>query len=162
MAAEILRHTPAWVFGLFALLLWLGLVQTRARSVALPRLALLPLLMLGLSLNGVASAFGAHTVALACWGTALAAVAGASLALPSAPGASYHPAQRRFSVPGSWLPLGLMMMVFSTKYAVAVSLARVPDLGHAARFVAAVSVLYGAFSGLFFARALRILRTARA
>jgi hypothetical protein len=25
MVAEILRHTPAWVFALFALLVWLGL-----------------------------------------------------------------------------------------------------------------------------------------
>jgi Family of unknown function (DUF6622) len=162
MIAEILRHTPLWVFGLFALLLALGLQQARARNVGLARLALLPLLMLGLSFNGVASAFGARLLPLACWAAALAAVAAGSLVLPPQPGAAYNPALRRFSVPGSWLPLALMMTIFFTKYAVAVASARAPELARADAFAATASLAYGVFSGLFFARALRILRTARA
>jgi Family of unknown function (DUF6622) len=162
MPAEILRQTPLWVFGLFALLLYLGLLQARARSVGLPRLALLPLAMLGLSLFGVVSAFGARPLALGCWAGALAATAGASFALPPAPGIRYVADRRAFSLPGSWLPLALMMTVFFTKYAVAVTLARQPALHAAPGFLAVVGCVYGLFSGLFFARALRILRTVRA
>jgi hypothetical protein len=54
----ILENTPGWVWGLFAALLALGLSQTRSRSVTLPRMALVPLIMTGLSLWGTASAFG--------------------------------------------------------------------------------------------------------
>ncbi|MGH8744990.1 MAG: DUF6622 family protein, partial [Burkholderiales bacterium] len=162
MLVEILRHTPAWVFGLFALLIALGMTQARARTLGLVRLALLPLAMLGLSLYGAVSAFGLSELALGSWAAALAAVALASLALPAARGVGYSAAERTFSVPGSWFPLALMMAIFFTKYAVAVTLARQPALHAAPGFVAAACCLYGAFSALFFARALRILRTARA
>lgn len=162
MLAEILRHTPVWVFGLFALLIALGMTQTRARSVGLPRLALLPLAMLGLSLFGVASAFGPRALALGGWAAALVAVTIASFTLPPVRGVGYSSGERVFKVPGSWLPLGLMMAIFFTKYAVAVALARQPVLHAAPGFVAAVCCAYGMFSGLFFARGLRILRTARA
>jgi hypothetical protein len=162
MLLEILRHTPLWVFGLFVLLVWLGISQTRTRVVTLPRLALLPLVMLGLSLSGVASAFGTHPLALGSWAAALAALTLASLGLPATRGVSYSRAERTFTVPGSWLPVALMMAIFFTKYAVAVALARRPELRAALGFAAAACAVYGVFSGLFFARALRILRVAQA
>ncbi|HUJ85727.1 MAG TPA: DUF6622 family protein [Burkholderiales bacterium] len=162
MLVEILRHTPSWVFGLFVLLLALGITQARARRLGRTRLSLLPLAMLGLSLYGAASAFGSGPLALGSWGAALAAVTLASLELPAARGVGYSCAERTFTVPGSWLPLALMMAIFFTKYAVAVALARQPELRTATGFVAAVGGVYGMFSGLFFARALRILRVARA
>ncbi|MGA7984080.1 MAG: DUF6622 family protein, partial [Burkholderiales bacterium] len=162
MLVEILRHTPTWVFGLFVLLLALGITQARARRLGRTRLLLLPLAMLGLSLYGAASAFGSAPLALGSWAAALAAVTLASLQLPAPRGVGYSSAERTFAVPGSWLPLALMMAIFFTKYAVAVALARQPELRATTGFVAVVGVVYGMFSGLFYARALRILRAARA
>ncbi len=46
-----------------------------------------------------------------------------------------------------------MMAVFFTKYFVGVVIARQLALGRHTAFIAAVSVAYGAFSGLFAARA---------
>ena len=53
----VLQNTPKWVFGLFAALAALGLSQVRTREIGLMRMILLPLVMSGLSLWGMASAF---------------------------------------------------------------------------------------------------------
>ena len=57
MLLEIITHTPTWVWGIFALLLWLGLSQSVDRQVTLRRVILLPIAMTGLSLHGTFSAF---------------------------------------------------------------------------------------------------------
>ena len=53
MLYEILTHTPAWVFALFALLLWLGATQLTGRRVGLRRTLVMPVVMICLSLYGV-------------------------------------------------------------------------------------------------------------
>ena len=162
MLAEILRRTPVWVFVLFVLLLGLGIAQTRTRNVTLPRLALLPFAMLGLSVYGIVSGFGAHPLPLACWAAGLAAVVVANFALRLPHGVLRSQTARSFTVPGSWVPLALMMAIFFTRYAVAVAIARDAALPAAPGFAAAAGLAYGAFSGVFLARALHILRAARA
>jgi hypothetical protein len=157
---QILAHTPPWVFGLFVLLVVLGAHQARARRISRVRLALLPLAMVTLALLGVWSSFAAHAIALAAWGLVLLAVVAASLWLPPPRGAAYSPEAKLFSVPGSWIPLALMMGIFFTKYAIAVVRAVDPSLLAGTGAVAATCALYGVYSGLFLARAVRIARTA--
>ena len=57
-------------------------------------------------------------------------------------------------------PLIAMMGVFSLRYAVAVTLVFHRDWAAHAGFALPMAVVYGALSGLFAARALRILRSA--
>ena len=65
-------------------------------------------------------------------------------------------------VPGSAVPLALMMGIFLTKYAVGVTLAmHLVQAGDLA-FAMSLSALYGAFSGVFAARAARLWRLALA
>ena len=144
MLVQIITHTPTWVFGLLALLLWLGGRQLRAGQVSLVRMVVMPVAMAGLSVYGVWSAFGGTPLAALAWALALLAVCALALLLAPPTGTRYHPERRSFSMPGSALPLALMMGIFFTKYAVGVALA--------------VSALYGAFSGGFAARALRLWR----
>ena len=159
---QILKNPPPWVFGLFFVLLWFGWLQSRTRSMHIGRLALLPLVMLGLSFSGVASAFGAGQAVLAAW-TAGVALAVAASHLLGRPGAfAYSAAARQITVPGSWLPLALMMTIFFTRYAVAVLLAFNPSLRQADSFTGSVALVYGFLSGMFLARALRAWRAARA
>ncbi|OJX06382.1 MAG: hypothetical protein BGO72_10690 [Burkholderiales bacterium 70-64] len=160
MLLQILMGTPKWVFGLFLALLWLGVSQRLDREVAPWRAAAMPAAMLGLSGWGVASAFGASLLGLSCWAAAgvLAFALVMRRALPAR--VRYDAASRRFVVPGSWVPLALIMGIFFTKYAVGVSLAFHPELARQAAFAAAVCTLYGVFSGVFAARAARLLRAA--
>ncbi|MBV8635678.1 MAG: hypothetical protein JO002_14385 [Burkholderiaceae bacterium] len=153
---EILAHTPLWVFALFIVLVALGLQQTRSRNVTLQRLLLLPLAMLALSFYGVWGTFNGSTPAVAWWLGAALATALASRRLPFARGVAYLPEQRRFLIPGSWLPLALMMGIFFTKYGVGIMLAQHGDLRTMDSFVVVVSLVYGMWSGIFFGRAAQI------
>lgn len=156
MLMTILTHTPRWVFALFAVLLVLGVQQLRPREVTLRRMVLLPLAMVALSFQGLLGAFGPQAGTLLVWGACALATAGAVLARPWPEGLRYDPRQRRLSVPGSAVPLALMMGVFFTKYAAGVALGEAPQLAQTAAFALPCSALYGAFSGLFAGRALRL------
>src|SRR5579862_6922415 len=51
MLLEILKHTPPWVFVLFAALVYLGAMQGRTRQLSLARVAIMPFVLLGLALS---------------------------------------------------------------------------------------------------------------
>ena len=70
-------------------------------------------------------------------------------------------ARHNFHLPGSWVPMGLILAVFLMKYGIGVQLAMAPELAHQAGFAYTVSTLYGLLSGLFGARTLRLLRLVR-
>lgn len=163
-AFDIVRQTPPWVGALLAGLLVLGLSGVRARDVHIARLVLLPVAMIGLAVWGVQSAFAATgrlPELLALWAACGAGVlaVGARLAPPS--GTHYDTVTRSFHLPGRWLPLVLILAVFSLKYGMGVQLALEPALARNATFAFAVTALYGLLSGLFAARALRVLRLAQ-
>lgn len=165
MILDILAHTPKWVFAVFALLLWIGSRQLRGGRVGLGRVALLPVAMTGLSAWGVVSAFGQAAAPLAGWAFAAAILALAVASRPMPDGVRYDAARRSFELPGSAVPLALMMGIFLTKYAVGVLLAMHPSLARDFDFSLALGTLYGAFTGIFAGRAFRLwtlaLRAAR-
>lgn len=160
MLLQILAHTPRWVFAVFALLLWFGGRQLLAGRMSLARVTLMPVAMTGLSVYGVLSAFGDAPMPLAGW--AAAAVVAAAIVLQRAlpAGTRYSADTRSFHVAGSAVPLLLMMGIFFTKYVVGVQIAMHPGLAHQPDFALTVGTLYGAFSGIFVARALRLWKLA--
>ncbi|RST55337.1 DUF6622 family protein [Variovorax sp. MHTC-1] len=165
MLTQILAHTPRWVFALFAFLVWLGAKQLLAGSVSLTRIALMPIAMTALSVYGVLSGFGDSPAALMAWAAAASLMLWTVLQRPLPAGTRYDAAARLFHVAGSAVPLALMMGIFFTKYAVGVLLAMHPELKQQGAFALGISALYGGFSGIFTARALRMwtlaLRTDR-
>lgn len=165
MLASIVRHTPPWVWGLLAALLALGASQMREREAGLPRVLLMPLGMAAFSVAGLASAFGAHPAGtLGAWLLAALLVAGAGLLWRAqAPaGVRYYAGEGRFLLPGSAVPLLLVLGIFLTKYIVGVELALQPALAHDTAFTLQVATLYGLFNGMFLARAARLWRLTRA
>jgi hypothetical protein len=160
----IVKNTPTWVFGLFAGLTALGLSQMRTRDVSAVRMALMPVAMTGLSLWGTISAFSASPLfgyVLLAW--AAGAVLMFGLVAPLAPqaGASYNPANRTFNVPGSLVPMLLILGIFFTKYIVGVELAMQPALAHDGQYTLIVGGLYGLFSGTFAGRGARLWKLVR-
>jgi len=162
MLLQILSHTPIWVFALFAALLWLGLSQLVTRRLGLSRITLLAAGMAAFSLYGTVSAFAAVPTALIAWLAGAAAVFLIVVNRPVPAGTGYDAASRRFTVPGSIVPLALMMGIFFTKYAVGVALGMHLAQANDVSFALTVSALYGAFSGVFAARAARLWRLALA
>lgn len=159
----ILKNTPTWVWGLLSALLVLGLSQVRSRDVGQVRMALTPVAMTGLSLWGTLSAFG-QTLLLApvmlVWLAGAAVMFALIATRQPAAGARYNATNRSFHVPGSVVPLLLIMGIFFTKYIVGVELAMQPTLAHDTQYALVVSALYGLFSGTFAGRAARTWRLA--
>jgi hypothetical protein len=162
---QIIQNTPVWVWALLTGLLGLGGSQLFDRQVSLVRAMVMPVAMTGLSVYGLVSAFGTSGTTGAVLGVwLLAAALIAALALwfqPAAPkGTHYAGSSRSFYIPGSAMPLVLILGIFLTKYFVGVELAMQPALARDGGFALQIAVLYGVFNGLFAARSLRLMRLA--
>jgi len=160
MIAQILINTPVWVWGLLAALLALGFSQVRSRSASAARIVLMSLGLGAFSLYGTISAFGASPAVLGSWLVTALVLVLVVTQLPVPAGARYDSASRQFQLPGSWIPMVLIMGIFLTKYAVGVSLVMHPELKSHADFSLAIGTLYGAFSGIFAGRAIGLMRLA--
>ncbi|HEY9063685.1 MAG TPA: DUF6622 family protein [Burkholderiaceae bacterium] len=160
MLLQIVQHTPVWVWGLLAGLVAYGVSQARDRELSLTRLTILPLVMLALSFSGVVSAFAHAGIALLAWAAGIAVALSIGRPLVRSRGARWSSATGLLHVPGSWMPLALMVAVFLVKYVAGVTLALHPELAANTLFGAGCGLAYGTFSGLFAARALGLRRLA--
>ncbi len=158
---QILAHTPAWVFGLLLGLMVLGLQQTRNRQVKLWLAYLLPLGMVILSLVGVTSNFGAQLLTISLWMAGLCSVALVGYQLLPVKNLRYLADANRFYIPGSWVPLVVILAIFFTKYVVAVLYALGNPITTHAAFMPVLCIVYGGFSGYFVARALCLVQASR-
>jgi hypothetical protein len=161
MFIQILRHTPIWVWILLAVLIALGLSQTRTRQVSLKRATIVPLVFIVFSLSGVMGSFGRGPATVVEWlaGVAISAVLLGRVV--SVRGADWSPSTQQFTVPGSYIPLILIVGVFLLRYSVGVTLALHPDWAHDAAFAGECALAYGGFAGLFWTRARSLRRCAR-
>lgn len=162
MLMQILTHTPNWVFIVLGILLWQGINQMRARTVGIHRATLVPLAMTALSLYGVVSVFGDTPQSLLTWVVGGGVAFAVYIQTAGAAQIQYDAASRRFNVPGSVVPMTLFMGIFLTKYTVGVSTTMLPALAHDSSFALFIGMLYGAFSGVFLARATQLWRVALA
>jgi len=161
MIVQILQHTPAWVWMLLAALLYLGYLQSRTRAVPKARLFALPAAMVGLSLYSLSATFGATRLGFAAWvaGGILAGLLYRAFGRPA--GASYAPDTRIYTIPGSWLPLTLMLAIFVTRYAVAVAIAIDASLRQTSSFVLVAGLVFGFLNCTFPARAHAVVQAAK-
>lgn len=154
MLKEILTHTPGWVFALFVLLVFLGWQQSRDRSVRNFVAFLLPVGMVLLSFLGVLSSFDIGFLPYVLWYVGLVLVSAFCYKYLPAQGIKYNLANKHFHIQGSPIPFFMMMAIFFTKYLVGIISALHTDLVNSMKFIISCSILYGAFSGVFVARAL--------
>jgi hypothetical protein len=163
MVGTILRNTPTWVWGLLAALVWMGLAQVRDRTAGLVRVSILPFAMTGLSVWGIAGAFGNSPMfgyVMLTW-MLVAAIAFAVIGMTSPPkGTTYDAATRTYFLPGSWVPLATILAIFFTRYVVNVDIAMNPGLTRDGQYTIIVAAMYGLFTGTFLGRGARLWRLA--
>jgi hypothetical protein len=156
MIFQIITHTPIWVWALLALLVYFGYQQTKSRTIGLRRATIIPVVLTALSIYGTLSAFGSSSLAILAWLAAATALATTVMLLPIPAGTRFDNQARQLHIIGSWVPMALMMGIFVTKYIVGVALSMHPELAQKTTFALTFSALYGAFSGVFIGRALRL------
>jgi hypothetical protein len=149
---QLINQTPSWVFGIFFILLILGFIQRKERTVKVKTIFILPAVMVALSLFGVQSAFQLSLLTIGLWGIGLAStlIIGLKLAYPKL--VSYSVLNNKLTIPGSWIPLLFMMAIFFTKYFAGFAIARELPLINEPLFVILLCLLYGIFSGIFLSR----------
>jgi hypothetical protein len=158
MITGILQNTPYWVWGVFVLLLVLGLSQTRTRSVPPFLVFLLPLIMIPLSLYAVIASFGAKPLPLTAWALGIVAALALNSFMFRAPaGVRFLRDAGKFEIPGSWIPLFLMMVIFLARFVLGVTTAVNPPLVANEIFIGIVGAILGLCSGTFAARAIKTL-----
>lgn len=148
---------PFWVPLVFIGLVALGYRLSFTRTVKPGASLAIALAMAAFSLNGVVAAFGASAPAVPCWAAAWGAVL--ALATPRLAARGLVPVgPAAVQVPGSWVPLGLMMGIFAAKFVLGAAAGLQAPVLHSAWFAGALAAVLGALSGGFGARALAIHR----
>ena len=157
----MLAHVPPWVFGVFVLLLALGILLSRPRAVHPVAPVLMAAGFIAYSLYGVISSFDLSPASVLPWAAgALASVfLGGRLFGPS--GMTRVTGTGKILVPGSWVPLALMMGIFLAKFVVGFVRGAHLPVGTQAWFAPAVCAALGCLSGGFTTRALNVRRFAR-
>lgn len=166
MIGTIVEHTPTWVWVLLVALLALGVSQCLPRRASQTRIAVLPVVMTAFALIGLITAFvgiGQRVSATALWLVCTAGCTALALWLqPDAPADTrFDGTTRHFELPGSALPLLMILGIFLIKYLVGVELAMQPAMASDLTFALGVAALYGLFNGVFTARFLRLWRLTR-
>jgi len=158
--SAVVSHVPTWVWAILAFILVMGVRQSRDQLIARARLLILPLAWAAFGAWGVAQSFGLHLLPLLAWAAGLAL--GLRLVTRSGwPGrARFDAGSQRFFVPGSWLPMALMLGIFSAKFALGFSLALRPALAQAPLAALGFALLFGALGGVLLGRSRNILACA--
>jgi predicted membrane protein len=162
MIAQILTHTPIWVYGLFIVLIVFGLQQARSRTVNAVLAYFLPFGMITLSLAGINSSFGIQPTSLAMWAIGLLLITGIGFKYFRDDRVTFNRSSRAFFIPGSWVPFFVIMSIFLTKYVFGVIKALDAEILSTPAFVAGLSFTYGCFSGYFSSRAVNLMNKAKA
>lgn len=162
LALGILKNTPAWVYVLFAYLLWVGFQALRPRRMPVWRVALVPAIFIIWGLTGLLGRPVPLETLILWWGGGLILAMPLSLAL--APRlVAVDRAAKTIGLPGSPVPILRNTLIFAAHYALNVMMAMNP--GEAAfllRLDIAVSGFSLGFFGIYAAGLIRAWRAAPA
>ena len=157
---EVLVHTPIWVWLLLAFIVSRGVSALRPRTLPPIRALIVPVVFLFWGLSGLIGARGLGLdVALFVFAFALGLFGGGALASLT-PTPQWFPETGRMAMPGSPVPLVMILVAFVVKYVGAVALSIEVDPAAQAQIAHAMTLVGGAFAGLFWGRILTLFRRA--
>ncbi len=142
---DIVLHTPLWVWPLFALVLWLGWWARRPRTLRPIRLAILPLVGLGMTVAGALQS-AMPGVTMGGW------LVGLLLSLPVGHAIGRRRAvawqeDGRLWIAGGWFALAFALAIFVVRYALGVTFGVWPALGRQLLWVTIAGLAGGVIAG---------------
>jgi hypothetical protein len=149
---EILLGTPAWVWILLAVLVSRGMKALKGGTAPLAKLAVVPAVFAAWGLLHLLTerAAGWDTAFMWIAGGALGVGVGAVLARRS--GMSVDRVHRTITLPGSAVPLALILLTFATKFWIGFELATAAHVGVDSLFVVLGGLVSGVVAGIFAGR----------
>ena len=143
---QIVTNTPLWVWPLMMLVVWLGVLGLRSRTVPMWRLAILPVVGLVLSFVGIGQAVQ-PALALITWLVALA------IALPLGDllgrrRTVHRLDDGRLEIAGGWFMLIFGLSIFAVRYALGVIFGMAPVLRADPAWIALAGGVGGFVAGI--------------
>ena len=157
-AIQILKNTPIWVWALLAALIYLGSKQFKPRVVKRYSVLIAPVVFLFVGLM----AAGRGPIGLATWAASLLSLAAVTYFVwqPTG-GARYEATGDRLHLPGSAVPMMIMLAIFLLNYVINVVLAINPAYRSELAWQVVPALILGALSGVFIGRAATLFRMNR-
>jgi hypothetical protein len=152
---QIVRNTPIWVFPLFAVVLWLGSINLRERTMPLRLLFVLPAVMFFLSIGNAIGSAAEPRFALVDW--LLSGTVGAVIGwkLTQQP-LTIDPKAGRMTLPRSVLPLVVCVAIILLRYAFGYLYGRYPELRADSHYALALIAGGTLLGGVLFGRCARL------
>ena len=149
-AIQILKGTPIWVWAILVALIYLGTKQLKPRVVKRYSVLIAPVVFLFVGL----AASGRGPVGFVTWAVSLIALAGFTFfAWKPTGGARFQAEGDRLHLPGSAVPMLIMLSIFLLNYAINVVLAINPAYRSELAWQVVPALILGALSGVFIGRA---------
>ena len=154
----ILKNTPVWVWAILAALIFLGNKQLKTRVVKRYSVLIAPVVFLFVGLM----ASGRGPVGFVTWAVSLISLAAVTFFVwqPTA-GARYEASGDHLHMPGSVVPMLLMLAIFLLNYVINVVLAFHPAYRGELVWQVGPALILGALSGVFIGRAATLFRMNR-
>jgi len=152
---DILTHTPIWVWGLFAFVVFIASQSIADRTVSLFRLVLLPAIMLIIAATGLVSGG---------WGVLPAILVGIAAGsavgwLLEREGGTRRLANGKVWLRGDWWTLAQVLLTFGVRYTATVIGVVNPALGSTFAFQLATALISSLLSAMFLGRTAARLTT---
>ena len=155
---QVLKGTPVWVWVILAALVVLSARQLKTRVIKRYTVLIAPVVFL---LVGLMAA-GRSPLGLSVWAVSLLTSAALThFVWQPVGGARYDAGTDRLNLPGSVIPMFLMLSIFLLNYVINVALAIKPALRGEFVWQIGPAVLLGALSGVFIGRAATLFRMNR-
>lgn len=159
---EIIQGTPTWVWVLLAFLVYRGIKSLQADTAPLPKLALVPVIFMGLGIMHLVSSPLAGWAALLTWLFALGAGIAGGIHTAHRTRFIVDPVARTVMLPGSVAPLLLIAATFIARFWLGVEMATVTDIAALANDVLIDAAVSGVVAGMFAGRFITYCRAMNA
>ncbi|RYY77186.1 MAG: hypothetical protein EOO52_06830 [Gammaproteobacteria bacterium] len=160
--AQILMYTPNWVFGLLTGLVILGLIQVRTRQVSVKQVFIMPVAMTLMSMVSALMNLGFTWTTVLCWLAGVILITSTLVKQLNTSKTIYDRASGKLRLPGSWIPLLIIMAIFFTRYVLGYSIGTNANIVHSIYFKPLMSLLLGSLSGYFIAKIIEYRTAVRA
>ena len=155
---QVLKGTPIWAWAILVALIVLGINQLRARVVSRYSVLIAPVIFLFVGLM----AAGRGPIGFSAWALTLIATAAFTFFVWQPTGSARYDARTdRLTLPGSVIPMLLILAIFFLNYVINVALAINPARRSEMIWQVGPAIILGALSGVFIGRALTLFRMNR-
>lgn len=125
---KAIADTPTWVWAVFGLLMYMGWRRTRPRVVRISRVFLLPAIIAVLAVEHLARSYTGDLMPVFVWLGAAAIGVAIGVAFMGTQAVKVDRNRGLVEMPGTWIYLVVILLIFATRYAFGYLSATEPDV----------------------------------